>query len=281
MRPPLVWRVVWCPVILGLLLGCEGPSGQGSAEKRAAASASSEPNESDRPEMVDPGELPKLGDYLPPLDKGRIEVAVPEGWYVPPANTKKYVVRFQESPTERYPSVVVTAEDYEGEGISTVTRTNVRTFADQIASALKKEKSAVQPFEVGRFVGVAYRKRGRESQSVSKIIELFYLDTVVAGRKYSVHLRSSGGSLEEGQPYLYAVVAGIKFAELESSAQPEKKEVKEEAPEEPGKGEGPHEEKKAEEQAGEKPAEKAEKKPKKTGDGELDLDKLDELLKKQ
>lgn len=249
---------VWCPVVLGLLLGCGGPAGQGSAEKRDPVD---EPAAD--PVTTDVAALPKLGDYLPPLDKGRIEVAVPEGWYVPPASSK-YVVRFQPSETVRYPCVVVTAEDCREGGISTVTRENVGEFAEQVASSLKKERSAVRPFEVGDFVGVAYRKRGKEPHSVSKILELFYLDTVVAGRRYSIHLRSSEGSLETDRPFLYTVVGGIKFAELKASAPPEETKVKEDS----------------RERAEEKPAEEVEKKPKKSG-GELDLDKLDELLKKE
>jgi len=256
---------LWCPVVLGLLLGCGGPSGPGSAQR-----PSPEDDEDEVPAMTDVAALPTLGDYLPPLDKGRIEIAVPEGWYVPPASSK-YVVRFQPTETIKYPCVVVTAEDYQEGGISTVTRKNAREFADQVASSLKKERSAVQPFEVGGFIGVAYRKRGKEPQSVSKILELFYLDTVVAGRKYSIHLRSREGSLEMDQPFLYTVVGGIKFAGLKTSPRPEEKKVKEDD----------------QEQAEEKPAEeaeeteKAEKKPEKKVNGELDLDKLDELLKKE
>lgn len=283
MRPLFPWPLLCCPVLMGLLLGCSRPSAQGTAKKRAAASEASGVGESGLPGVADVGESPKLGDYLPPLDKGRVEVAVPEGWHVPPANSK-YVVRFTRSDADDYPTVVVTAEDYQGQVGSTVTKENVRKFAEEVARELKKERSAVQPFQVGDFVGVRYRKRGPEPGRVSGTIEALFLDTVVEGRKYSIHLRAREGSLEQELPYLYAVVGGIKFVGRQSATQAQAEERSDEAEkpaaqtEEEGKV-GEESKQEGEKPAGEKPEEPG-KKPKTSGDGELDLDKLDELLKK-
>ena len=75
----LHWPVVCCPVLMGLLLGCSRPSGTGTAKKRAPASEAKIADELGLSDAVDVGDLPKLGDYLPPLDRGRIEVAMRRG----------------------------------------------------------------------------------------------------------------------------------------------------------------------------------------------------------
>lgn len=255
-------HVVCMVALLSVWLGCGAPSPNSDTEVDASRVAGAP-------------ELPELDDYYPSLDEGRIEVAPPKGWHRPPRSSK-YVLRIQKSAKSKYPSVVITAEEYAGEGIVHVTSENVETFADQMAVALKKDRSDIEPTRIGDFVGIAYRRRGREAKSISRILELLYLDTVVAGRKYSIELRCEDGSLEQDQAYLHAVVKGIRFLESEAQqgeTRPEaekKQEPEEEAPQTPQK------------QAEAKP-ETPKKEPKtkldKEGDIELDLDKLDELLK--
>ncbi|MCX7427358.1 MAG: hypothetical protein NTW96_17225, partial [Planctomycetia bacterium] len=64
-RVSLLGRVVWslAPLVL-LLLGCGGSDGTATPDRTAES-------------------LPELGDYLPPLDDARVEVAPPAGWHVP------------------------------------------------------------------------------------------------------------------------------------------------------------------------------------------------------
>ncbi|HUT89980.1 MAG TPA: hypothetical protein VMY37_10805 [Thermoguttaceae bacterium] len=268
MRSFSFWLVVWLVVPLGLPAGCGTGPDDASPKKRST--------------VVGTQELPSLSDYLPPLDGGRIEFAPPKGWNVPPASSD-YVVRVRKSAKENYPSIVVTAED--SEGIANVTAENVKEFAGQVAAAVEKDKSAVKPM-IGKFVGVAYRKRAKVRKPVTRILEVLYLETAVAGRKYRIELRCEEGSLEKSQPYLFAVVEGIRFLEAGPDEKPEETAAtKEEPEEEPQKDkEGAPEAKqgaKQEPKAGPKaePKEKAKKKAKEEGGLELDLDKLDKLLK--
>ncbi len=53
-----------------------------------------------------------LGDYLPPLDDGRVLLAPPEGWIHLPRSAK-YVVRFKMKDAGDLPRIVVTATDWE------------------------------------------------------------------------------------------------------------------------------------------------------------------------
>ena len=95
MRSVLCSRVVRLAILLIVVGGCSRGPDRGSAPKRSAA--------------VNTQKLPELGDYLPPLDNDRLELAPPAGWYVPSASSK-YVVRVQKSNRETYPSVTVTAQ---------------------------------------------------------------------------------------------------------------------------------------------------------------------------
>ncbi len=268
MSPLLFRRIVWSVAPLGLFLGCSKPSAQVSAQGR--------------PDVVNTKELPGLGDYLPPLDRDRIEVAPPEGWHLPPRSSK-YVVRVQKSAGVTYPTIIITAEDYDGEGISNVSDDNVEQFAARIAAAANKDRSAVRPVRIGEFVGVTYPKRGRVRTPVTMILELICMETVVAGRKYHIELRSEDGSLENDQPYLFALVGGIRFLQRGREEPGEATEEGARAePQKPGKPKGEATEKPKSEAKGKaKPEAKkeAQKPSKKSDDLELDLDQLEELLK--
>ncbi len=286
MRAVLLSRVVWLAVLLPVVGGCGGCSGGGSAPKGPAAKGTAK---------VPTQKLPQLGDYLPPLDRDRLELAPPEGWYVPSASSQ-YVVRVQKSDKDKYPSVTVTAEEYDDQGIQNVSEGNVNEFAAQVADAVNKDKSAVQPRKIGDFVGVAYAKRAKIRQPVTRILDVLYLETVVAGRKYRFELRSEEGSLDKDRPYLYAVVSGARFLQADSEPkqepapepepEPKEKPAKDAEPDEPDQQEPKPEpkqkpEEEPKEEAGEKPKEEAKEKPDKDDSLELDLDKLDELIKKK
>ncbi|MHC4176417.1 MAG: hypothetical protein ACYSWU_02860 [Planctomycetota bacterium] len=168
-------------------------------------------------------ELPELADPIGPLDGQRIEVAPPKGWHVP-SQSHRWIVRFTASEQLQYPTILVTAGDYEG--LSDVSKANVEEFARQIAGAFEREKSSakqamtVTPIEIGRFVGVSYRRRGKAPYGMKEIVvERLLLDTVVAGRKYTIELRTRDGDLDRFQPYLFAVAAGIKFLQPESGGE--------------------------------------------------------------
>jgi hypothetical protein len=271
MRPVVFSRVVCWAILVAAAAGCRQEADDRSAPKRAPA--------------VNSQRLPELGDYLPPLDDGRLEVAPPQGWHVPSASSK-YVVRVQKSVRDTYPSVIVTAEDYDGQGVRDVSEANVKEFAAQVAEAVGKKASAVQPRKIGGFVGAAYAKRAKVRQPVTRILDVLYLETVVAGRKYRFELRSEEGSLDEDRPYLYAFVGGTRFLgatsqpEEEASPQPEtkpeKQDSQEQAPDQP-KRPGPKPD--TEEELEQKPKPEATEKTDEDDGVELDLDKLDELIK--
>ena len=281
-RSSSLWLVVLLMVGLGPPAGCgKGPRASSPRKRPAAASVQ---------------ELPALADYLPPLDGERIEFAPPSGWDVPPASSS-YIVRTQKSPSKTYPTIIVTAEDFEG--IADVSRENVKEFAGRVAAAAGKDESALTPMDFGESVWVAYRKRAKVRKPVTRILDVLYLETVVAGRKYRLELRCDEGTLEKSQPYAMAVAKGIKFrargpgekpgetAEMQGGPEKEPSKAKLPAGTEevgdakPGAKPAPKEKPKQEPEAKPKGKAKEEvKKKAKEGEGlELDLDKLDKLLK--
>jgi len=214
-----------------------------------------------KPPSADTAPLPKLGDPLPLLDDGRIEIAPPEGWQVP-GRSSKYLALFQQGAGSKYPAIILTGEDYDFPDVGAEN-------ADELASKLAAELSlpSVKPASLGSFVGVTYRKRSKERDSINKIVDRLFLETVVAGRKYRLELRTWEDSSGEAEPYFQAVAQGIKFLAAQADEPPAASDPP--AAEPPKDPQDPPEEKPEPEDA-EKP-----------GAGDLDLDDLDldDLLK--
>jgi hypothetical protein len=189
-------------VAAGLLIGCERSPQAPSAPPLRTIKADG---------------LPELGDPLGSLDRERLEIAPPQGWYVP-SQTTQWIVRFAASKETTYPSIIVRAEDYQG--LANVSRANVDEFAEQVAEAFQQDKTAAKqtmaivPIEIGRFVGVSYRRKGKAPYGLKEIVvERLLLESVVAGRKYTIELQTRDGDLERYEPYLLAVAAGVRFLE--------------------------------------------------------------------
>ncbi len=255
--------IVLTLVSLFLVAGCDQPTKKKQPAKRTT--------------KVETGKLPKLGDHFGPVDNGRLEVAPPADWHVPPRSSK-FVARFQQSEEEVYPSIIITAED-DGSGAS-VTKKNVARYAKKTADEMKKQKSAaklahtVLPVEVGSFVGIIYKRRGKAPFGFKKVVvDRRIVETVVDGRKYMIELRTREGDAERYQQHLLAVVGGLKFVDPNSpdtaidmtpeeppAAEPEEKAPEKKAPEKKAPEKAEPEKKEPEKKA--EPAKKAPEKEK-------------------
>jgi len=163
---------------------------------------------------VNVSRLPAVGETMEPLDDGRVRLAPPEGWCIVP-RSRKWVVRFQQSPGARYPAIILTAEDYET--VFQVTRENVGIFAGQRSVALEPRGAAalkVTLVAVGRWVGVSYLRHGEFDHDV---LDRLMMETVVAGRKYNLELRTLEGASQASRPLLLAVAAAMEFPQQTAS----------------------------------------------------------------
>ncbi len=157
--------------------------------------------------------LPKLDAYFGPVDDGRIsQIAPPKGW-VTAGRSSKYVCRFLAPEGESYPTIIVTAEDFDR--IHNVTPKNVEKFAKLIAAEFKDSESAqrmvITPERVGKFNGVSYVRRGRAKVgSKTIVVDRYVLSTVVDGRMYNVELRTRDDD-QKYRGHAMAVAAGIKY----------------------------------------------------------------------
>lgn len=181
--------------------------------------------------QIDTSSLPALGEYAPPVDGGRVEIAGPAGWQLTP-RASGYVVRFRASSDDPYPMILVKAED---SSVQQLTAENVVAFASSLSS-----DGSAQPTAVGERMGVLQRKRGKDPNTVDQILERLLFTTVLGGRSYAVELRTRQDRIEEHQEALFAVVAGMRAAGGGSgeSADGEVPSEKKEAGEKPTKGAG-------------------------------------------
>lgn len=246
---------------LVLLAGC-GPAAEGPGASSSSSASGL---------TVAVNTLPKLGPYVPALDKeipglddNRLKVAPPKGWEVP-SRTEQAIIWFKGSPKDDYPQIKVTAGDFET--VLNVTQDTADQFAKAIAAELQKSggaKKTVTPIHIGDFHGASYRGFGKiKTQFKDVDVERLIVETVVDGRKYAFELRSYEGDMEKYSPQLYAVVHGAKFRRGGSgeTASTEKPAAKPETKPEEKPETKPEEKPKPETKPEEKPETKPELKP--------------------
>jgi hypothetical protein len=105
-----------------------------------------------------------------------------------------------------YPMILVKAEDSTTEPL---TSENVVAFASALAS-----DGTAQPVAIGERFGALQLKRGKEPKSVDQILEQLIFTTVLSGRTYELELRTRQDRVAESQDSLFAVVAGMRAAEI-------------------------------------------------------------------
>ncbi|MDZ7618665.1 MAG: hypothetical protein U1E05_16805 [Patescibacteria group bacterium] len=194
-----------CSAVLLALggFGCGGPAEQGGESQTGEGGAAIQ--------KISTENLPKLASPIAPIDDGRLEIAPPEKWHVPPRSSK-WLARFQADPGSPYPMIFVTAEN--SDDLFHVTKDNVNELVSQIRKELqadpdtKRLAAGVQAVAIGGFRGVLYQRWGKASNWV---MERWMLETVANGRRYTVELRSREGSADVFRPHLFAVAAGMKF----------------------------------------------------------------------
>jgi len=149
-----------------------------------------------------------LDEYLPPLDEGRIEVAPPKGWYLPPRSAK-YLFRVQRTSKEALPVIALTGQDWPE--FSALDSKTTGQFIKALASEHQKDPKTYRPIQIANRTWVAYRRRAREPGRVARVLDVLALETVVGGRRYTLRLVCEASELDQWEPYLQAVAQGIRF----------------------------------------------------------------------
>lgn len=222
----------WVVVALCLaVMGCE-PPGTEKAAKTAYTSGAQDSSDADLQSMI--------GDYMPPLEGGSLEIAAPRGWEWSRAGAD-YLVGFHEkgSSLNNLPRILVSVEDSPYPGITDIDDTNIKDLVAQVSKSLagKELKEAVAPVTLGkkncaRFVDFA--KKG------NAVVARQTLKTVAGGRLYTIRLDVHAPQFSKFERAAYAVAASMKFSGATASSAPtpvEEPPASEEAEEEPTKAE--------------------------------------------
>lgn len=217
--PACLYRLIL--VSLATMLGCSGDTASSTATppetpEPATSNASVEPAATAAQEIRKiPAEGLPIGDYLPPLDGGRVEFPKPAGW-TPLPRESKYLVRFFKDDKNGLPRIEITVEDKAYGDIEAVTEENVVLFAkaveDDLKSQAKKLLEPVLPMMIGatgcaRYVVKVELKMPQGSVVAEK-------QTLIArhgGRTYKIELLVLPNKLVADRDAAYAICAGLKF----------------------------------------------------------------------
>lgn len=204
----------------------------------------------------------KIGEYMPPLDGGKLEIAAPKGWdWANPGGDVLVAFKPKDAELNSLPRVLLSVAESDSLGIDDVTPDNVEAFVRQVSDSLPapKPKEPVRAVSLGKHHFARYLTFGKRR---NQVVAQQTVKTVVGGRAYTLRLEVYQHQFEEHQWALSAVAMSMKFAAEEAEAAlPEAATSAEKAePDQPAEkpAEGPDEE--PVEKSAEKPANDAEAK---------------------
>jgi hypothetical protein len=202
-----------------LLCLCIAPAGCGGG------AASTSPPATAEIKRRDPASLPEVGDYLPPLDEGRLRAAPPAGWNVM-RRGRTYLVGFAQGKTSELPRIVIDAADPPPGTPSQLTAENAAAFAAQqdkaLHAAAKAGKKRIEEFNLPIVLGeTAFIRHVRQATLADAPCVIQSLQTIQNGRLYTIELVAEidaaraeeyERSLTKWRDYGYAVAAHLQFA---------------------------------------------------------------------
>ena len=208
-----------CTLFVALVIcGCSAPPpAKTSSDGGGANSTDTAKAESKKPsvKLVDADGLP-VGDPMPPMDEGRIELSRPKDWSVP-SRDSKYVVQFAKT-KNLFPRVTVTVDEDWAE-LGDVTPDNVEEFAAALTERLESPEHKVAliepvlPMVIGERAVARYVRRTKFKTAIKSVsVERQVLVAVIGGRTYTIDLQTPPGTLPENRDAGYAVAASLKAA---------------------------------------------------------------------
>lgn len=206
-----IQRAMMLAVIAGCTTGeTDGPSADNGAPPPAEAAGASQAPQRYQLADLDVG----LGDYLPPLDEGRVEIAPPAKWRVGSRQQKLVVWFHRYDDPKLLPQIRVTAEGAPAAAPG-ATPENVREFADWLAGHVQQqlgEKETlvepVTPVVLGDNAFGYYVRKGKYRGAAA---QRHILTTSHQGRMYAMSLIAFTEQVPENRDAVFAAGAGMKF----------------------------------------------------------------------
>ncbi|MDX1946695.1 MAG: hypothetical protein SFU86_14940 [Pirellulaceae bacterium] len=166
--------------------------------------------------------LPKVGDSLPPLGEGKIEVSGPAGWNTG-SRTSKTLATFYKGKASELPRITITDGPSPDPSIADLTAENCEQAAEALKQAQEATGKKIVIFEEAKPIYLGdnlYLRHVRKAQLSGSPVVIQSLQTIRGGRLYNVELmalidaaRSEDyeESLRKYRDYGYAVAANINF----------------------------------------------------------------------
>ncbi len=195
---------VWVAFVAVLLFpGC-GPSGSTSGNRSASsASGSASVSESGVEQLI--------GEYMPPLEGGKLEIAPPKEWNFSRAGSE-YLVGFHpsDSSLNDLPRILISVEASPFAGIDDLDASNAEQVVQAVKATLGDDQTKSPPAAV-TLGGRTWIEHVGLGKSRNALVARQVLQTVVGGRLYKIRLevfdRHFGNQRKAG----YAVAASAKF----------------------------------------------------------------------
>ncbi|HPM81308.1 MAG TPA: hypothetical protein PLF81_11445 [Candidatus Anammoximicrobium sp.] len=153
----------------------------------------------------------KIGDYMPPLDGGRLEIAPPKGWeWANPGGGVLVAFKPKGAELNSLPRILVSVADSDSVGIDNVAADNVEAFARQVADSLPepKPKEPVRAVSLGKHQFARYITFGKRR---NQVVAQQTVTTAVGGRVYTLRLEVYQHQFDKYQAALSAVAMSMKF----------------------------------------------------------------------
>jgi hypothetical protein len=207
-------RLILAICAVGALAGCGGEATSDKGARGAAAIEAADEGIKRRSAE----DLPAVGEYLPPLDDGKVEIAAPAGWIQLP-NTSKQLAAFAPDKAKAYPRINVTAGDSPLPVLGDLSEENAAQFVTVLDDPYRKKRKSLpeagKPIVLG---GTPFIRQVRLVSINKKQLVLQWLATVQKGRLYTVELfcevdpakpEDYATPLTEARDYAYAVAAHL------------------------------------------------------------------------
>ncbi len=203
-------------VLSACTVGCGPPVPQGASkpsDRQAGATRDDQYQASDL--------SVNIGEYMPPLEGGKLEIASPENWdWARPG--RDYVVGFvpHGSKLNSLPRILVSAEECPYPDIRRVSKDNVQEFAQAVSASIAGQEVAkpVRPLILGDNVFACYVTFAKSKNAV---VSRQILETVVEGRRYIVRLEVYERQFDKYRDAAYAVAMSMKYQAGGDSPPPE------------------------------------------------------------
>jgi hypothetical protein len=201
--------------LFGNLLWLAGCGPGGSTPDRSAATSNGEPNVA---ESADVDLL--IGDYMPPLEGGTLELAPPKNWSFSRAGSD-YLVGFHPagSTVNDLPRILISVQPSPYDGIEELQATNAQQLVQSIQETLDSDqlKSPAAIVTLGgrtwiEYVGLA-KNRGT-------LVARQVLQTVFDGRLYQVRLEVPDRDFDNQRAAGLAAAASARFLQVPETRDP-------------------------------------------------------------